>query len=91
MKTILACLSICSFLMFGIVSSALADGCYICSGGSYVKYSGSDDQSKRDAAKKCGCTVSGTRSSCDAANLTILCSVKADTTDETLKLAKTDQ
>ena len=63
--------------------SSKADGCYICAGGSYVKYSGSDNQDKRKAAKACGCTVSGTRGSCDAANLKILCSVENETNQST--------
>ena len=59
---------------------AFADGCYICSGGSYVKYTGGDTQDKRNKAKDCGCQISGTRSSCDAANLKVLCTVVKDST-----------
>ncbi len=49
-------------------------GCYICRGksGTYVKYRGSDDYSKRKKAKSLGCDVGGTTSSCDAANYKIL-------------------
>ncbi len=49
-------------------------GCYICKGqsGTYVKYRGSDDFSKRKKAKALGCDVGGTSGSCDAANLKIL-------------------
>lgn len=68
-------------------SAAFADGCYMCSGGSYVKYSGTDDQTKRKAAQACGCTITGTRGECDAANLTVLCSVKIEKT-ENVKVAK---
>ena len=68
---------------------ALADGCYICSGGSYVKYSGQDNGDKRKAAKQCGCEVSGTRGDCSAANLKVLCSVKAEE-DTSYKIALED-
>ena len=61
--------------LIGTSGAALADGCYTCEGGDYVQFSGSDDQSKRKAAEDCGCKIVGTRSSCDAANLTILCTV----------------
>lgn len=74
-------------LIFGVSGLAQADGCYICKGGGYVKHSGSDDASKRKAAKNCGCEISGTRSSCDAANLKILCTVKKETQDK-FKLAQ---
>jgi hypothetical protein len=49
-------------------------GCYICSGqsGTYVKYRGSDDFSKRKKAENLGCKVGGTTSSCDASNYKIL-------------------
>lgn len=68
-----------SLLMLLITpTSAHADGCFICKDGSYVKYSGSDNATKRKAAKNCGCEISGTRSSCDAANLKILCSVRRE-------------
>lgn len=61
---------------------AQAGGCYICSGGSYVKFSGSDSQAKRKAAKACGCKIGGTKSSCDAANNKILCSVKKESKEK---------
>ena len=67
---------------------AQASGCYICSGGSYVKFSGSDSQAKRKAAKACGCKISGTKSSCNAGNLKILCSVKKDANDNLFKVSK---
>lgn len=69
---------------------AFADGCYICKGGSYVKFSGSDDQSKRKQAKNCGCEITGTRGSCDAANLKVLCTVQVDQ-NENVKLACDDK
>lgn len=53
-------------------------GCYICKGksGTYVKYVGSDTFDKRKKAKKLGCDVGGYTSSCDAANYTILGTVR---------------
>ena len=65
-------------LAFGASAGDLrADGCYICAGqpNTYVKFTGSDSGAKRTAAKNCGCTVSGTRGSCNAANFKILCTV----------------
>ncbi|MBX7148581.1 hypothetical protein K1X76_05800 [bacterium] len=85
MKKVLLMLAV-GFIVAGYSTLAKADGCYICSGGSYVKYSGDDTQEKRKAAKECGCQVSGTRGECDAANLTILCSVQNEK-EETMKVA----
>ena len=46
-------------------SIAQADGCFLCSGGGYVKYTGDDTFDKRKKAKEeFGCEVSGTTSSC---------------------------
>ena len=75
--------------VFGLsgVTSVYADGCYICEGGSYVKYSGGDDQTKRKSAKACGCTITGTRGDCSAANLKVLCSVKNESMDQNERLA----
>lgn len=77
-------------LMLSFATNVQADGCYICSGGTYVKYTGSDDQDKRKAAKACGCQVSGTRGDCSAANLKVLCTVQNEI-DESLKLACKDK
>lgn len=86
MKKILLTVFAVSLFSFGLSGSAKADGCYICSGGSYVKFSGSDTQEKRKKAKACGCNIGGTRGSCNAANLKILCSVKKEQ-KEAFKLA----
>jgi len=72
---------------FFFVGTAQADGCYQCQEGGYVKYSGSDNATNRKAAAACGCTINGTRSSCNAANLKILCTVQADTKKDNIKLA----
>lgn len=63
--------------------TAQSDGCYICQGQpyTYVKFSGKDDWDKRNRAEACGCKVSGTTASCDAANYKILCEIPADTSD----------
>ena len=73
-------------ISLGFSGTANADGCYICKGGSYVKFSDKDTQDKRKKAKACGCEISGTRSECSASNLKILCSVKYDK-DSPYKLA----
>lgn len=81
-------LSMASLVLLTLVfaTPARADLCYICEGGSYVKVNGSDTQDKRKAAKACGCKITGTRGSCDAANLKVLCTVKKPV-DEKLKVA----
>lgn len=63
--------------IFFMISPANADGCYICQGqpGTYVRFTGSDDFAKRKKAEACGCRVGGTTSTCNAANLKILCEV----------------
>lgn len=86
MKKVMIILAITAFVFIGYSMQAQADGCYICKGGSYVKFSGTDNADKRKAAKACGCAIGGTRGSCDAANLKILCSVE-NQTEEVLKLA----
>lgn len=62
-----------SFLLTGAIllatvsipSLARADGCYLCSGGGYVAYTGDDTFDKRKKAQEqFGCQVSGTTSSC---------------------------
>lgn len=73
--------SILLFLLGAILTlpaSIQADGCYICQGSAntYVKFSGTDSFDKRKEAEKCGCKVSGTTSSCNAANFKILCTVQ---------------
>lgn len=81
MKKIILGLVLVSTL-FGVTGKVYADGCYMCNGGeSFVKYSGDDNQDKRKAAAECGCKVTGTRGDCSAANLKVLCSVKADVND----------
>ena len=72
MKTLLAIVGLTLAASFGL---ARADGCYICQGGSYVKYRGEDNWDKRHKAEGCGCKVQGTTSSCSAANNKVLCSV----------------
>ena len=52
-------------LVFTLHLSAGSGGCYLCEGGGYVKYTGSDDYDKRKKAKdQFGCKVSGTTGSC---------------------------
>ncbi|EKD41294.1 MAG: hypothetical protein ACD_73C00773G0001 [uncultured bacterium] len=47
------------------INDAKADGCYLCSGGGYVAYTGDDTFDKRKKAKEqLSCQVSGTTSSC---------------------------
>lgn len=61
--------------IFGVMvvpSMAHADGCYMCQGGGYVKFQGSDTFDKRKKAKEqFACTVSGTSSSCSHARGTV--------------------
>ena len=54
-------------LAFAMASApaAMADGCFLCEGGGYVKYTGDDTFEKRKKAKeKFGCKVTGTTGSC---------------------------
>lgn len=85
-------LAIAAFGFFFLLSpeGLRADGCYICSGqpNTYVKYSGDDSGAKRTAAQNCGCTVSGTTSSCNAANYKILCTVQAQVPNQSLMAVK---
>lgn len=54
-----------ALIFIGGAEFVRADGCYMCKGGGYVKYRGSDTFKKRkEAKKKCNCTVTGTTSSC---------------------------
>lgn len=88
MKKILS-LAALAALILSYAAPAMADGCYMCSGGTYVQYSGSDDATKRKAAKACGCEITGTRGDCSAANLKVLCSVQNES-DDSMKLAACD-
>ncbi len=77
MKKLLVSTGALIFCLFMIVEYSTAKdytGCYICKGksGTYVKYRGSDDFSKRKKARNLGCEVGGTSGSCDAANYKIL-------------------
>ena len=59
-------------IAFAGVYYAYADGCYLCKGGGYVKYRGSDTFRKRkQAKKKCNCKVTGTTSSCSNPKCTV--------------------
>jgi hypothetical protein len=59
-------------MMGGGAHLAYADGCYMCKEGGYVRYRGSDTFAKRrKAKKKCGCTVTGTTSSCSNPKCTV--------------------
>ena len=80
-KILFLALTMCTMAV--TIQPAFADGCYICRGNpvSYVKYTGTDNQDKRKAAKNCGCDVGGTRGSCDAANLKVLCTVQTESQD----------
>lgn len=52
-------------MIFGGWRQVRADGCYVCKEGGHVRYRGSDTFAKRrEAKKKCNCTVTGTTSSC---------------------------
>jgi hypothetical protein len=54
-----------SVFLLGTAPAAMADGCFLCEGGGYVKYTGDDTFDKRKKAKeKFNCKVSGTTSSC---------------------------
>ncbi|MBI4365642.1 MAG: hypothetical protein HY543_02370 [Deltaproteobacteria bacterium] len=51
---------------------AMADGCYLCEEGGYVRFEGSDTFDKRKEAKQqFGCTVTGTASSCTTSHGTV--------------------
>lgn len=55
-----------------LLPSAFADGCFICSGGGYVKYIGSDTfETRKKAEAQFGCQVTGTTSSCNGAKGTV--------------------
>lgn len=70
MKKLLALLVVMAFMAPSL--AALADGCYMCEGGGYVKYEGDDTFAKRKEAKeKFQCTVSGTTGSCSNAKGTV--------------------
>lgn len=89
MKKFIVFAALVGIAMLSYVTPAFADGCYICQGGSYVKYTGDDNQDKRKAAKACGCEIGGTRGDCSAANLKVLCTVQNElNANEKLACAK---
>ena len=56
----------------GSVPMAMADGCFLCEGGGYVKFTGDDTFEKRKKAKeKFDCKVNGTTSSCSKSKGTV--------------------
>jgi hypothetical protein len=72
MKTACALFSLLTFLAVPAVS--LADGCYICNGGSacqQCRYGSKDTQDARKACEKKGCKVGGTASCSTAANVKV--------------------
>ena len=71
--TVLICLF--SLISILVTNKVYADGCYICRGGSYVKFKGDDSEEKRKDASKCGCRVVGTQNPCDEKKVKILCTV----------------
>lgn len=71
MKTMLALFTL-TLALVALPQIAKADGCFLCSGGGYVQYTGDDTFDKRKAAKEqFGCEVSGTTSSCSGAKGTV--------------------
>ena len=65
-------LSILAIMVLLFTGSAFADGCFICSGGGYVKYVGDDTfDARKKAEEQFGCQVSGTTSSCNGAKGTV--------------------
>lgn len=58
------CAVVFGLVVFSFSRPALADGCYMCEGGGYVKYKGDDTFDKRKKAQAMGCKVSGTTGSC---------------------------
>jgi hypothetical protein len=66
------------------VSSAFADGCYLCGGGSsekckdYCRYSGPDTFAARKVCESHGCKVSGTASCPTAVNYKVCMAPAAD-------------
>ena len=71
--TVLICLF--SLISILVTNKVYADGCYICRGGSYVKFKGDDSEEKRKDASKCGCRVVGTQNPCDEKKVKILCAI----------------
>ncbi len=63
---LLFCLALSGLVFMGASYSKdiIADGCYLCQGGGYVKYTGSDTFDKRKKAEALGCKVNGTTGSC---------------------------
>lgn len=53
-------------------SMARADGCYLCEGGGYVQFVGSDTFELRKKAQAAGCKVSGTSGSCSNPKATVV-------------------
>lgn len=89
MKKFVVFAALAAIVMMSYATPVFADGCYICQGGSYVKYTGDDNQDKRKAAKACGCEIGGTRGDCSAANLKVLCTVQNElNANEKLACAK---
>jgi hypothetical protein len=61
-------------LLFAVPAVSLADGCYICSGGSscqQCRYGAKDTQDARKACEKKGCKIGGTASCSTAANVKV--------------------
>ena len=55
-----------SAFCLALAPAAMADGCFLCEGGGYVKYTGDDTFEKRKKAKEqFDCKVTGTTSSCN--------------------------
>lgn len=87
----LVCVVLFVFVLvpFVSVSSARADGCYICGSGSseqcknYCRHSGADTFAARKECEKRGCKVSGTASCPTAVNYKV-CQAPAEDTSKTL-------
>ena len=63
---------ISGLMLMCVAPTAMADGCYMCEGGGYVKYTGDDTFEKRKKAQeKFKCKVSGTTGSCSSPKGTV--------------------
>ncbi len=72
MRAIAALVALVAALALVPSVPARADGCYLCEGGGYVRYRGSDTFAKRKRAReKCGCKVTGTTSRCTNPKCTV--------------------
>ena len=72
MRALMAFVALVAALAFVPTVPARADGCYLCEGGGYVRYRGSDTFAKRKKAReKCGCKVTGTTSRCTNPKCTV--------------------